>query len=172
MTSTLANFGRAETSPRHNGAKVAALLTAGKGHADLYRTVTAGPSGQRANLHIARVWTMQFGPYDFRIVDPTSGETAGYARRDPQHGWSITAEHYDGTLSWVGYAPDSLTVGCDVLINGVHAATGRHDSRRIDGGTFRTRDQVADANAREHAAQCQPCRTAGQRNGWTDCVGR
>lgn len=135
---TLANM-TTDTDPRHNGTKIDHLLQTGAGFADLYRTVTAGPSGQRTRLHVARIWAISldtFGPDDFRIIDPTSGDTAGFARRDPAHGWSITRQDYAGELRWIGYAPESLAAGCDVLINGVHAATGRHDSRRISTSTW------------------------------------
>lgn len=119
-------------SARDNGRKITKMLTAERGWADLYRTVTAGPSGQRADFRVGRVRYLDLGPYEFAIVDPTTAEVAGYARMDLGR-WSITEETYDGSLVWRGWA-SSLSVGVDVLIWGEHAATGRHDARRISGG--------------------------------------
>jgi hypothetical protein len=119
------------------------------------------------------VWAIPYGSGgsdDIRIIDPSSGYTAGFARLDAVNGWSITEEHFDGSRSWVGYAPDSLAVGCDVLINGHYVATGRHDSRRIGSGAFHTADRVHADNARKHSTACAPCRDAGQVRGWIECV--
>ena len=86
-----------------NAKKIAAILEAGHGQADLYRTVMAGPSGQRRDLCVGRVRYLEFGPDEFEIRDHRDGELAGYARRDRGE-WSITEVGYDGTLSWLGYA--------------------------------------------------------------------
>jgi len=129
-----------KTRAQDNASKIRELLEAGEGHADLYRTIMSGPSGQRSDLLIARVRYRQFGPDEFTIVDLADGGTAGFARM-VHHGelgrcWFITAEAWDGTLSGLGWA-SSLSVGCDVLINGEYAALGRHDHRRISSGAFR-----------------------------------
>ena len=58
-----------------NASKITAVLEAGEGHADLYRTVQSGPSGQRADLRIARVRFRQFGPDEFTIIDLGDGGT-------------------------------------------------------------------------------------------------
>jgi hypothetical protein len=161
------------TDPRTNGRKIAALLAAGEGHADLYRQILAGPSGQRHNLHVARVSYVPYGSWDVSISDPRTGERAGFGARVIHDGawwWSITAETHDG-WKWMGYA-ETLSAGADWLIHGLYAATGRHDSRRLSQASIRTADQVHAANARKHTTECGPCRDAGQSNGWIDCVAR
>ena len=125
----------ARSAADENGAKIQTLLTDGAGHADLYRTITTGPSGQRRDLLVGRIRFREFGPDEFAIIDEI-GETAGYARRSFGNGWSITRVDYDGGLQWIGYAAESLALGVDVLMNGEHAATGRHDSRRISPGRW------------------------------------
>jgi hypothetical protein len=119
-----------------NAKKIAAILEAGQGSADLYRTIVAGPSGQRADLCVGRVRYREFGPDEFEIRDHRDGELAGYARYYEPGSWSITEVTSDGTLSWVGHA-SSLSVGVDALFNGVHVATGNHDSRRVSPDTIR-----------------------------------
>ena len=120
-----------------NAAKIAACMNAQAGSADLYRTVEAGPSGQRADELVGRVHYRAAGPYDFEVVDPRDGGRVGYARRTPRGEWSMTDERaYDGALSWLGYA-SSLAVGVDVMVNGQHTALGRHNSRRISSGSIR-----------------------------------
>jgi hypothetical protein len=131
-----------------NARNITRLLEERAGHADLYRTVRAGPSGQRKDLLIARVRAMNYGPYEFEIVNmspgsPDYGHVAGFARRadlfemqrHPGAEWSIT-DYSDYTgYRWLGYA-SSLALGCDVLLNGVHTATGRHDHGRISPGKW------------------------------------
>jgi hypothetical protein len=128
-----------KTRARDNASKITGLLEAGEGYADLYRTAIAGPSGQRSDILVGRVRFRQFGHDEFTIVDMADGGTAGFARmvHHDQGGrcWFITAEAWDGTLSGLGWA-SSLSIGCDVLINGEFAALGRHDSRRISSGWF------------------------------------
>lgn len=119
-------------SARDNARKITQLLTDGRGWADLFRTITAGPSGQRADFLVGRVSYREWGTYEFEIIDPTDGGRAGFARMDGGR-WSITEEAYDGALIWRGWA-SSLSVGVDALIWGDHVATGRHDARRISGG--------------------------------------
>lgn len=169
MASLLANVDT-DTDPRANGRKVAAILAAEDGHADLFRTVEAGPSGQRARLHVGRVRVLPYGPYELAVIDPRTAHTVGYARYDAGNGWSITADLDGDGLAWWGYAPESLAVGVDALVNGEHAATGRHDSRRIDGARWRSAESVHADSARKHAAACGPCRTAGESRGWLYCV--
>jgi hypothetical protein len=125
------------TRASDNARNIRALLDAGTGYADLYRTVEAGPSGQRTNLLVGRVRIPVDGPYDFAVIDLTTGARAGFALREFGRScpWSITAESRDGALSWLGRA-SSLAVGVDVLIWGEQAALGRHDRRRISSGRF------------------------------------
>jgi hypothetical protein len=132
---------KTKTQAMDNASKIAKLLEDGVGgaYADLHRTITSGPSGQRSDLRIARVRYRESGPDEFTIVDLADGGTAGFARM-VFHGvrgrcWYITEETYDGTLVGRGHA-SSLSVGCDVLINGEFAALGRHDHRRISSGWF------------------------------------
>lgn len=133
---------------RDNGRKLTRILDNRAGCADLYRTVIAGPSGQQRDLLIARVRYLPDGPDEIEIINvtpgsPDRGSVAGYARRadlfemsrHPGAEWSIT-DYSDWTgYRWLGYV-SSLALGCDVLLNGVHAATGRHDSARISPGIW------------------------------------
>jgi hypothetical protein len=172
-TSNLAPLAGNTTDPRHNARKITAVLTGEADAVDLYRKIMAGPSGQRTDLHVARVRPVPYGTDEVAIIDPRTGDRAGAAHRAIHDGgqwWSITEETYDG-WRWRGYA-ETLSGGADWLINGVHAATGRHDSRRISPAAVRTADQVHAANARKHTAHCAPCRDAGQSKGWIDCVAR
>jgi hypothetical protein len=125
---------------QENGPRIRSVLAAGRGHVDLYRTITAGPSGQRSDLLVGRVQYLEHGPDEFAIVDVTSphnwGETAGYARRTPYGEWSITETLHNGQTRWLGYA-STLSVGVDALFNGRHAALGRHDAQRISRGYLR-----------------------------------
>ena len=148
MTVTAERPARRGSLAQQNAAKIQRLMiNQGTGGADLHRTVAAGPSGQRADRKIARVvydWT---GNFELKIlsVSPDSfGDVAGYARRldlfemakRPGCEWVIHEyDDYEG-CRLLGYA-SSLVLGCDVLMNGVHVATGRHDSRRISGGTWK-----------------------------------
>lgn len=131
---------------RQNGARIRKILIAEDGSADLYRTITAGPSSQRADKRVARVrynssdeyWAgvEQYG--EIRIINPDGWETAGFADRRIHDGcqmWAIYADlDSDGIRFW-GYA-ETLSLGCDVLINGEYAALKNHDSRRISGGKW------------------------------------
>jgi hypothetical protein len=119
-----------------NAAKICGLLEAGAGHADLYRTIEAGPSGQRADLRVGRIRYLPDGPDDFVVIDPSTADTVGYARRTSFGEWSMTSYNDHDGYRWVGYA-SSLSVGCDVLVFGEFAATGRHDARRISSGRIR-----------------------------------
>lgn len=124
-----------------NAKGITRVLRDRTGYADLFRTVTAGPSGQRADKLIARIRDTTIGSYEVRIIDLTSpynaGEVAGYAHRTIMgDGWHITSyDDFEG-FRYLGSA-SSLALGADILINGQHAAMGRHDSRRISGGTWR-----------------------------------
>lgn len=124
--------------PRDNGAKVRALLTGGvwRASAGLFRTCEAGPSGQRAAVCVGRIEWVDSGPYDFAVIDPREAERVGYAARAVGGEWVLWSDNeYDG-CRLVGWT-SSLALGADVLVYGQHAATGRHDSRRLSGGTFR-----------------------------------
>jgi hypothetical protein len=119
-----------------NAQKIRAVLDGEIPCADLYRTIEAGPSGQRADLLVGRVYFRPTGPDEVEVRDPRNGELAGFARREFGAGWSITEVKYDGEYCWLGFA-SSLSVGVDALFNGVSVATGRHDSRRVSSGWVR-----------------------------------
>lgn len=165
------------TDPRANARKITRVLTDGHGFADLYREIAAGPSGQRVDLHVGRVWYRE-GDYEFSIIEPRDGHRVGLARREIYAGsywWSITDEcWWTGEISWLGYAA-TLPAGVDWCVNGLIAARagrGRIDAYRISPAAIRTAAEVrAEAN-RKHTAECAPCRDAGQRNGFIDCVTR
>ena len=125
--------------PRDNATKIGGMLReeAGRDWADLYRTCEAGPSGQRARVCVGGVRHLPDGPYEFRIYGK-DGDRAGYATRRPHDGpleWTVWRVEYDGAIRLHGYA-SSLSIGVDALLNGDHAATGRHDSRRTSGGRW------------------------------------
>jgi hypothetical protein len=124
-----------------NAAKIRGLLEAGEGHADLYRTILSGPSGQRADLLVGRVRYHELGPDEFSVVDLSDGRMVGLARLDCSGDWSMTEDNESDGYRWVGYA-SSLSVGVDILVNGEHAALGRHDHRRISGGSLRRQTRV------------------------------
>lgn len=126
------------TLAQGNAAKIQKLLDDGGGYADLYRTIEAGPSGQRADLLVGRIRCLIWGPHDFSIVDMGTGYQAGYARGI--RGWWSVTQDLDGIHQWMGYA-SSLAVGVDIVVNGEHAALGRHDSRRISPGRLVKREQ-------------------------------
>lgn len=140
-------------TPVDNARKVRAMLTGNREMSVLYRTCAAGPSGQRAYLCVGRAYVCdgtdeyETSGYDISIYEPRGGPLAGYARRElhATHGlvWSITREYYDGALQWIGYA-DTLSLGMDVCVHGLHAATGRHDSRRVSGGRFHAAATLTD----------------------------
>lgn len=170
--SNLAGIDPTTAHARHNAAKITALYTDGVGRADLYRTITAGPSGQRAQKHVARVRPDVAGIDHFVIVDPATGDVAGTTRYSIDHDvWEIYNRDYDGGTQWIGRA-SSLSLGCDVLINGTHAATGQHDARRVSGGTWQSAEEIRAENARRHTADCAPCRAAGESRGYFYCVSR
>lgn len=165
------------TDPRANARKITALLIEGTGSADLYRKIAAGPSGQRVDLHVGRV-VYRDDDYEFSILEPRDGGRVGRARREVYaggHWWSITNEDpYTGELEWIGYA-GTLSAGVDWCVNGLVAASagrGRIDAYRISPAAIRPKAVVAAEAARKHTAECAPCRDAGQRNGWIDCVAR
>jgi hypothetical protein len=124
--------------PRDNAAKIGAMLRqeTGRRSADLYRTCEAGPSGQRASVRVGHVQYLPDGPYEFRIID-REHQLAGYAARcfDGPLDWRIWRAEYDGGIWLHGYA-SSLSIGVDALLNGDHAAAGRHDFRRTSGGRW------------------------------------
>lgn len=127
----------ATKEPKDNGAKVKALMDGTIDAADLYRKVEAGPSGQRANVHVGRVRFRDNQHGEFQVVDK-EGRNAGWMTRVNRNGeemYIVHSEDYDGGIHLVGWV-DSVSLGADVLVNGKHAATGRHDSRRISTGKF------------------------------------
>ncbi len=141
-------------TPAANARKVTALLVNERGSATLYRSHVAGPRGQRGNLAVGIVRYIDGADcyvrseYEIAIYNPRTGAHEGYARREVDtvrgmHAWSVTREHYDGELEWIGYA-DTLSLAADVCVYGIHAATGRHDHRRLSGGVFRASRYVTD----------------------------
>lgn len=125
------------TDPRDNGRKVVALVNGEIGHADLYRKILAGPSGQRSNLRVGRVRFVDMAQGEFKIV-ADDGETAGWATRNQRNGESVWVTHsqdYHGAIRLLGWA-DSLSIAVDVVLNGIPAATGRHDSARTSSGKW------------------------------------
>lgn len=173
-TTTTRHARRIDPTPAGNAGKIRQLLQAGEGCATLYRAAHAGPAGQRTNIPVGIVRYLAFGPEEFRIIDPRTGDHIGYAGRtlaDGEWWWSITIERYDGGLEWLGYA-ETLSLGCDVAMNGTHTATRRHDSARVSVARWRSADSVHAARAREHVAGCEPCRTAGETGGFFACVAR
>ena len=126
------------TDPKDNAAKVRAMVENEGGYADLYRRAEAGPSGQKRNIRVGRAEYVDRDRGEYRITDGDGGDTAGWATREYHNGelmYVLHSEDYEGGLHLVGWA-DTLSLGTDVLINGIHAATGRHDSRRTSGGKF------------------------------------
>lgn len=123
------------TDPKDNGAKVRALLEAdGEGHADLYRKATAGPSGQRSDIHVGRIRPEIFGGEDFRVIDTHGGGGhVGWLTRSVHQGeqmWAVHSVGHDGGIRFEGHT-NSPAAGADMLVHGEHAAFGRHTSQRI-----------------------------------------
>jgi hypothetical protein len=129
-----------------NAGKVARLLENWAGSAVLYRTRHAGPSGQRADLAVGRIrYCWEETGWELEVADPRTGEVVGYLSRDSwcHQGMWIVQSHcedfsdyqFNRLLGWAS----SAAVGADVLVNGINAATGRHDSQRIS-GTFTQHD--------------------------------
>lgn len=133
---------RAQSRAQGNASGILKVLVDRDGYADLYRTITAGPSGQRGDLLVGRVRYTYRDPFEIQIIDMTSrydaGSTAGYAVRRPEQGhgvWAIYSyDEWDGTR-FLGYA-DSLSLGVDVVVNGEHAAMRNHDSGRVSRGRW------------------------------------
>ncbi len=136
-----------------NARSIARVLEAREGCVDLYRNCVAGPSGQRKDLLVARVQYIELGPWEIEILSPPGsyepGSTAGYAsridpfarERHPGMEWVIYEYIENEGTHLLGYA-SSLVTGADVLMNGVHAATGRHDSARISPGRWEARKET------------------------------
>jgi hypothetical protein len=155
--------------PKDNGPKVKALMSGMIDAADLYRKTEAGPSGQRRNTYVGRVRFRDNQHGEFQVVDG-EGRNAGWMTRVNRNGemmYVVHSEDYHGGIHLEGWA-DSVSLGADVLVNGRHAATGRHDSRRISTGKFepyvpRTEAQIdreeaakqADWDARQAARRAE-----------------
>jgi len=111
------------------------------GEAVLYRTIVAGPSGQRADKAVARVAYTCEGAFELAVWCPPGSSSCqcegpgGYLARSPvstySHAWTVWTDT-EGGIALAGWA-SSAAVGADVIINGVAEATGRHDHRRISG---------------------------------------
>ena len=122
---------------RDNARNLTRVLVDRAGSCDLYRTVQAGPSGQRAQVHVARVTYIWDGAYEVQIFTPAGGE-AGYAARDnwKRAGmWTVWEDRGGDGVRLAGWA-STLSLGCDVLVNGTHVALGRHDSQRVSAGKW------------------------------------
>ena len=123
---------------RDNARKIGTILEDRAGYADLYRTCTAGPSGQRKDVHVGRVEYTHQGAYEVQVFTPDMHGEAGFAARSSggKHAgmWTFWQDNGGGgaLLGWAS----SLSLGADVLVNGAHAATGRHDSRRTSSGKW------------------------------------
>ena len=122
-----------------NARKITELLVNHAGYADLYRTCTAGPSGQRGAKCVARVRYVELDCYEVQIFTPGEHNEAGFAARSSggKHAgmWTFWEDNGNDGIALAGWA-SSLSLGADVLVNGAHAATGRHDSRRTSSGKW------------------------------------
>lgn len=122
---------------QENARKITKILVDRAGYADLYRTVTAGPSGQRGTTCVGRVRYVELGAYEVQIFTPGEHNEAGFAARDNwKHPgmWAVWEDNGGDGIAFRGYA-SSLSLACDVLVNGEHAALRNHDSART-GGTW------------------------------------
>jgi hypothetical protein len=122
-----------------NARKITELLVNHAGYADLYRTCTAGPSGQRGAKCVARVRYVELDCYEVQIFTPGEHNEAGFAARSSggKHAgmWTFWEDNGNDGIALLGWA-SSLSLGADVLVNGAHAATGRHDSARTSAGKW------------------------------------
>lgn len=131
---------KASTDPKDNGAKIKALQDGTLTSASLYRKVSAGPSGQRADVRMGTVRHTPDNPSgEFRISD-NDGNLRGWATRTVRNGesvYSVHSENYDGEHRLEGWAGE-LSTAADVLINGEIGARSslNSDSRRISPGSF------------------------------------
>lgn len=124
--------------PKDNAAKLKALNAGDVDAVDLYRRIEAGPSGQRSTVHVGRLrYTPDNRSGEYQVV-AADGSTAGWLTRSVRNGEQVYVTHsenYEGAIKLEGWAENPV-VASDVLLHGVHAATGRHDSRRISAGKF------------------------------------
>lgn len=120
---------------KDNGKKITAVLAEKISKASLYRTAVAGPSGQRRDTFVGTIQLpdpddfLEHWSEDCDLVISKGNDVIGYADQDI-NGWLMFSYEENYGKKYVGKA-ESLALGCDVLLNGEHAATGRHDSRRI-----------------------------------------
>lgn len=138
---------RRESLASDNAKKIGKILRDQEGDADLYRTAVGGPSGQRTDILVGRVRYTFEDPFEVAIIatdGPFQGERSGYARREGGR-WAIYDDCENEGVHYIGLAT-SLSLGVDVLRNGIRVATGRHDSQRLSGGTFEPY-RPADAHA-------------------------
>ena len=123
---------------KDNARKITEILVNRAGYADLCRTATAGPSGQRGAKCVARVtYTYEHGK-EVQIFTPGEHDSAGFAGRDvwKRPGmWIIWEDNGNDGIALLGWA-SSLSLGADVLVNGAHAALRNHDSARTSGGKW------------------------------------
>lgn len=125
---------------KDNGKKISAVLAGKLNKARLFRTAVAGPSGQRRDIHVGTIQLPD--PDDFLehwsencdLVISKGNDVLGYADQG-YGGWLMFSYEENYGKQYVGKA-ESLALGCDVLLHGEHAATGRHDSRRISQGRW------------------------------------
>jgi hypothetical protein len=121
-----------------NARKITRILTDRCGAADLHRTCVAGPSGQRGTVCVGRVAYTQRGAFEVQVFTPREHNEAGYAARDSWHHagmWVTWEDNGADGIRLIGWA-SSLSLAADVLVNGAHAATGRHDSQRTSPGKW------------------------------------
>ena len=86
-------------------------------------------------MSLARIRYTEIGSFELSITDMSDGSLAGYAARASDHHghWAVWSySDYDG-YAFLGHA-ESLALAADVVVNGEHAATARHDSQRINWG--------------------------------------
>ncbi len=126
------------SAAQDNGRKITELLVNRDGYADLYRTAVGGPSGQRKDVHVARIrYTYEYSA-EVQIFTPGEHGSAGFAGRDnwKRPGmWVIWQDNGSDGITLAGWA-SSLSLGADVVVNGAHAALRNHDSARTSGGTW------------------------------------
>jgi len=126
--------------PKDNGAKIRAIADGRMDHADLYRKIMAGPSGQRSDLKVGRIRHTPDNPFgEFKVTD-RNGQTAGWVTstvRDGEQVYAVHSENGSGETRLEGWA-DTIAHAADVLTNGETAAStgGSLDARRISGRMF------------------------------------
>jgi hypothetical protein len=127
-----------------NARKIRTMLCSWSGEATLYRTCVAGPSGQRADIAVGHVrYAWERTGWEFEVFPPRSWEIVGRMTRSTSsrhmgewivHAYSDEFPEYEFN-HLVGWT-DCVSLGVDILVNGVHAATANHDHARISRGKW------------------------------------